>query len=147
MSHPSSGAAAGFSVVHEVMVRASAPDQRPVPLPSTLRYDSTDPYAVCLSLGAPSTRTVDRVFARSLLSEGLRRPGGAGDVLVIPRHRCHPGSVRIVVRSPAGAALLEIAVSAVTAFLEATHRVVPPGTEELHIDLDRVVAELTAGSE
>lgn len=147
MSQPSSGAAAGISVIHEVTVRASVPDEPSVPLPAKLRYDSTDPYAVCLSLGVPPTATVDWVFARSLLSEGLRRPVGGGDVLVIPRHRCHPDSVRILVRSPAGAALLEIAESAVTAFLEGTHLLVPPGTEELHIDLDRVVAALTAGSD
>ncbi|WP_329466421.1 SsgA family sporulation/cell division regulator [Streptomyces sp. NBC_01431] len=116
-------------------------------MPATLRYDSTDPYAVCLSLGVPSTGTVDWVFARSLLSEGLRRPRGLGDVLVRPPRRGHRGSVRIVLRSPAGVALLEIAVSAVTAFLEATHLVVAPGTEELHIDLDRLVAGLMDGSE
>ncbi|MFE9557816.1 SsgA family sporulation/cell division regulator [Streptomyces sp. NPDC006703] len=147
MNQSSSGAAAGLSVMHELMVRAGVPEERPVPVPATLRYDSTDPYAVCLSLGVPSTGTVDWVFARSLLLEGLRRPRGLGDVLVRPLHRGQRGSVRIVLRSPAGVALLEIAVSAVTAFLEATHLVVAPGTEELHIDLDRLVAELMDGSE
>jgi hypothetical protein len=52
--------------------------------------------------------------------------------------------VRIVVRSPAGAAVLYIAVSAVTAFLERTRAVVPPGAEGLFLDLDRVLAELLA---
>ncbi|MEU2743719.1 hypothetical protein ABZ656_52890 [Streptomyces sp. NPDC007095] len=50
-------------------------------------------------------------------------------------------------RSPAGAALLEIVVSAATTILEAPHLVVPPGAEELGIDLDRVGAELMPGSE
>ncbi|MFB6571270.1 SsgA family sporulation/cell division regulator [Streptomyces noursei] len=42
------------------------------------------------------------MFARSLLTEGLRRHAGTGGVLVIPRHRCHPHSVRVVLRSSAG---------------------------------------------
>lgn len=137
----------GTSVVHEVVTHVAVADEPPVSLPAELRYDRADPYAVCLSLGATSTGTVDWVFARSLLSEGLSRPAGTGDVLVIPRHRCHRLSVRIVVRSRVGAAVLDIATTAVIAFLKETERVVPPGTEGLHIDLDRVVAELMAGSE
>ncbi|MFF4833114.1 SsgA family sporulation/cell division regulator [Streptomyces sp. NPDC001315] len=146
MTQPFSSAD-GTSVTHEVVTHVVVADEPPVSLPAELRYDRADPYAVCLSLGAASTGTVDWVFARSLLSEGLSRPAGVGDVLVIPRHRCHRDSVRIVVRSTAGSALLVIAASAVAAFLKQTEMVVPPGTEGLHIDLDRVVAEIMAGSE
>ncbi|MFE3650020.1 SsgA family sporulation/cell division regulator [Streptomyces sp. NPDC059152] len=96
-----------------------------------------------LSLGAPTARPVDWVFARSLLIEGLRRPAGTGGVLVISRHRCHPHSVRVVLRSSAGAALTDIAESAVAAFVLRTIWLVPPGTESLHIDIDRALAELT----
>ncbi|GGZ25392.1 SsgA family sporulation/cell division regulator [Streptomyces poonensis] len=153
------GAADGISVVHEVVVHVVLADEPPVPLPAELRYDSTDPYAVCLSVGpagsagsagsagASSTGTVDWVFARSLLAEGLTRPAGVGDVLLVPRYRRRPPAVRVIVRSAAGAAALDLAASAVTAFLERTHMVVPPGTEGAHIDLERVVAELVAGSE
>jgi hypothetical protein len=147
MTQPLSGAADGTSVTHEVVAHVVVAYEPPVSLPAELRYDRTDPYAVCLSLGGTPTGTVDWVFARSLLSDGLSRPVGVGDVLVIPRHRCHRHSVRIVVRSTAGAAVLDIAASAVTAFLEQTDMVVPPGAEGFHIDLDRVVAELMAGSE
>ncbi|MET9356047.1 SsgA family sporulation/cell division regulator [Streptomyces sp. NPDC006617] len=147
MTQPFSGAAEGTSVTHKVVVNVFVADQWPASLPAELRYDSTDPYAVCLSLGGTSTGTVDWVFARSLLSEGVSRPVGLGDVLVIPPHRCHRHSVRIIVRSAALSAGLDIAASAVAAFLAHTDRAVPPGTEGLHIDLDRVVAELTAGSE
>ncbi|WP_406433429.1 SsgA family sporulation/cell division regulator [Streptomyces sp. NBC_01589] len=136
--------AAETSVIHEVVAHIAVAGEPPVPLPAELRYDRSDPYAVCLSIGTTSMGTVDWVFARSLLSEGMSRPVGAGDVLVMPRHG---HSVRIVVRSRAGAAVLDIAAAVVTAFLERASRVVPPGTEGLHIDLDRVVAELMAGSE
>ncbi|MDX2681447.1 SsgA family sporulation/cell division regulator [Streptomyces soliscabiei] len=147
MTQPISGAADGTSVTHEVVVHVVVAHEPPVSLPAELRYDSTDPYAVCLSLGVTSIGTVDWVFARSLLSEGLRRPAGVGDVLVLPRHRCHRNSVRIVVRSRQGSAVLDIAASAVTAFLEQSDMVVPPGAEGPHIDLDRLVAELMADSE
>ncbi|MER6416784.1 SsgA family sporulation/cell division regulator [Streptomyces humidus] len=124
-------------------VHISFPDGLSAPLPAELHYDTTDPYAVRLSLGAPLDRPVDWVFARSLLSEGLRRPTGSGDVLVIPRHRRHRYSVRIVLRSPAGAALIDIAESEVASFLWRTVSLVPPGTENLHIDIDRALAEFT----
>ncbi|MFD8219673.1 SsgA family sporulation/cell division regulator [Streptomyces sp. NPDC059697] len=137
----------GTSVTHEVVTHVVVADEPPVSLPAELRYDRADPYAVCLALGGTSTGTVDWAFARSLLSEGLSRPAGVGDVLVMPPHRCHRHSVRIVVRSRVGAAVLDIATTAVIAFLKETDRVVPPGTEGLHIDLDRVVADLRAGSE
>jgi hypothetical protein len=147
MSNLFSGAADEISVTHEVVVHVVVADQPSISLPAELRYDRTDPYAVCLSLGGTSTGTVDWVFARSLLSEGLRKPVGVGDVLVIPRRRHARPAVRVVVRSAAGAALLDIAASAVTAFLKQTDLVVPPGTEDRHIDMDRVVAELMAESD
>jgi hypothetical protein len=126
-----------------VTVHVCVPDELPAALPAELHYDMADPYAVRLSIGAPATRSVDWVFARELLTEGMSRPTGTGDVLVIPRHRCHPDSVRIVLRSTTGAALVDIAASAVTAFLRRTVSLVPPGTESLHIDMDRALAELT----
>ncbi|MFJ1547747.1 SsgA family sporulation/cell division regulator [Streptomyces sp. NPDC088246] len=46
----------------------------PVPLAAELSYTATDPYAVRLSLGAPSAPSVVWVFARSLPARGLRRP-------------------------------------------------------------------------
>lgn len=151
MNQPLPGAADGVRVVHEVVVHVSVADadadEPPVPLPAELRYDSADPYAVCLSVGSVSTGTVDWVFARSLLAEGLVRPAGVGDVLLVPWHPRRPTAVRVVVRSAAGAAALDLAASAAGAFLERTDEVVPPGTEGLHIDLERVVAELVAGSE
>ncbi|WP_330246988.1 MULTISPECIES: SsgA family sporulation/cell division regulator [unclassified Streptomyces] len=139
--------AAETSVTHEVVAHIVVADEPPMSLPAELRYDRADPYAVCLSIGTTSMGTVDWMFARSLLSEGMSGPVGVGDVLVVSRHDCHRHSVRIVIRSPAGAAVLDISASVVTAFLERARMVVPPGAEGLHIDLDRVVAELLPGSE
>ncbi|WP_232247204.1 SsgA family sporulation/cell division regulator [Kitasatospora azatica] len=126
-----------------VTVHVIGPDEVPAPLPSALYYDIADPYAVRLSLGAPSAQPVDWVFARSLLTEGLRRPTGSGDVLVIPRPASRRDFVRIVLRSPEGTAMVDIDESALAAFLRRTLSLVPAGTESLHLDLDRVLAELT----
>ncbi|WP_327127601.1 SsgA family sporulation/cell division regulator [Streptomyces sp. NBC_01727] len=135
------------SAMCAVTVHVSVPEELSVPLPAELHYDMTDPYAVRLSLGAPEARPVNWVFARTLLAEGLCRPTGVGDVLVFPRHGCRPHSMRIVLRSAAGAALVEIAVSEVATFLSKTFILVPSGTESLHIDLDRTVVELMSRGE
>ncbi|MGW3027780.1 SsgA family sporulation/cell division regulator [Streptomyces sp. NPDC001221] len=138
------GAAHQRSITFRLKVEvAVAPDGR-VPLPAELQYDRTDPYAVRLDLGAPSPFSVEWVFARSLLADGLRRPAGSGDVLVTPPRGRHPEAIRVVLRSRTGSAVLEIAESAVAAFLRQTEAVVPQGREHDHIDLDDLVARLTA---
>ncbi|MER6523950.1 SsgA family sporulation/cell division regulator [Streptomyces sp. NPDC001508] len=147
MRQQHTGAADEGPIVCGTTVLVTVAGDPPVPLPAQLRYTATDPYAVCLSLGVPSSPSVDWVFARSLLAQGLGRPAGSGDVVVIPRHRCHPDTVRILLRTRHGAAVLEVASHAVTDFLRRADALVPTGTEHRHIDLDRVVEQLTAGSE
>ncbi|MET8403613.1 SsgA family sporulation/cell division regulator [Streptomyces sp900116325] len=135
------------SVMCAVMAYVSVPEEVPVPLSAELHYALTDPYAVRLSLGAPEAKPVNWVFARSLLAEGLRRPAGMGDVLISPNRDSRPHSTCIVLRSAAGAALIEIAVGEIVAFLKHTFMLVPSGEETLHIDLDHAVVELTSRGE
>ncbi|MFD7705766.1 SsgA family sporulation/cell division regulator [Streptomyces sp. NPDC059786] len=137
--------AAPVALRTEIVV--GSPGRPPVRLPAEFRYDRSDPYAVCLAVGAPAAPSVDWVFARSLLTQGLSGPAGAGDVLVSPRRPDRPDVVRIVLRSGAGEAVVEADTAAVTAFLRRADALVPPGTEHHHLDLDRVVARLTAGGE
>jgi hypothetical protein len=131
------------SVVRPLTAYVTVPGERPLPLPAELQYDVDDPYAVRLVLDAPSSTSVDWVFARDLLINGMRRFAGTGDVLVIPPHRCRPDLVRIILRSSAGMATIGIPRSSVSRFLRRTVRLVRPGTESLHIDLDKAVGELT----
>jgi len=145
MTHPYSGPAEA-SVTQEVVAHLVLAGEPPVSLPAELRYDRADPCAVRLSVGTMSADPVDWVFARSLLSAGMSRPVGVGDILVIPQRDRPRRWVRIVIRPLTGAAVLDIDAAAVAAFLERTCVVVPPGTEGRHIDLDRLVAELLAGS-
>jgi hypothetical protein len=127
-------------VTHEVLAHVIVDDQPPTPIPSELRYDPSDPHAVCLSVGAPARDAVDWVFARALLAEGTCRPVGLGDVLVSPRQHW----VRVTVRSRAGSATLDMAACTVAGFLRHTNRLVPPGTEERYVDLEGVIAQLVA---
>ncbi|OYP13386.1 sporulation and cell division protein SsgA [Streptomyces sp. FBKL.4005] len=147
MRHDPAGAADEDPIICTTSVRVSVSGELPVPLPAELRYSAADPYAVRLSLGAPAAPPVDWVFARSLLAQGLSRPTGSGDVVVFPERRYRPDAIRILLRTRAGAALLEVSGTVVTAFLQRAHAVVPPGTEHRHIDLDHVVDQLTAGRE
>ncbi|MFB7505623.1 SsgA family sporulation/cell division regulator [Streptomyces broussonetiae] len=144
--HPARAAQEDLVVLTTTVLATVAGDP-PVPLPAELRYTPTDPYAVCLSLGAPAAVPVDWVFARSLLADGVRRPTGSGDVVVLPRHRSRPDTVRVLLRPWHGAAALDVAARDVSDFLHLADALVPPGTEHRHIDLDHVVEQLTAGSE
>ncbi|WP_261800902.1 SsgA family sporulation/cell division regulator [Streptomyces sp. PBH53] len=134
------------TVTCPMTAHVSARKRTPSPLPAELRYGSTDPYAVRLSLG-PSTGTpVTWVFARELLAEGLQRSAGPGDVQVIPWQCGTPHSIRIVLNNANGTALVELAAAEVAAFLRQTFTLVPPGTESDHLDLDGAITALTGRS-
>ncbi|GKQ34105.1 SsgA family sporulation/cell division regulator [Streptomyces sp. A012304] len=147
MRIPLSYDADASSIVFPTEVKISVAGAPWVPLPAELRYDMADPYAVRLCMGAPLVPSIDWVFARSLLMEGVRRPSGIGDVVVIPRHRCDPDSVRILLRTRTGAALLAARAVVVMDFLRRSEALVPPGTEHHHVDVDRLIDRLTAGRE
>ncbi|MFC9621215.1 hypothetical protein ACFTXM_14855 [Streptomyces sp. NPDC056930] len=46
-----------------------------------------------------------------------------------------------------GGGILDVSAREVLAFVHRADALVPPGTEHRHIDLDRVVEQLTAGNE
>jgi hypothetical protein len=120
-------------------------DEATVPVPTQLQYCPADPYAVRATFRLSGGRTVEWFLARELLTEGLRRPAGLGDVRVqpVPRHGRH--MVRLVLMTPAGRAELMLAGPIVAYFLERTEAVVPPGTERDHLDLEAQLSQLLAG--
>lgn len=113
-------------------------------LTAELRYDATDPYAVDAVFQTGDPRGVRWVFARDLLSAGLCRPTGDGDVRVWPRVHDGRSTVLIELRSPDGRAVLEAPAEGLAAFLQSTYALVPPGSESTCIDLDGLVNELLA---
>jgi hypothetical protein len=116
--------------------------QHAIKVPARLSYSSEDPYAVhiafCVGMGEP----VEWMVARDLLSAGMWRRAGVGDVTVWPSVGSAagaPGSVmNIEISSPNGQAHFEAAVKEISYFLRRTYQVVQEGEESAHLD-----AELT----
>ena len=111
-----------------------------VPLQAHFTYRADDPYAVCLDFCLEPQNPVRWIFARHLLTTGLARSTGEADVRVRPG----PDSALINLRlnSGGGDALFEIPVASLTAWLERTYQLVPPGHEHRFIDLDALIVHL-----
>ncbi|MCD0485115.1 SsgA family sporulation/cell division regulator [Streptacidiphilus sp. ASG 303] len=131
-------------VEHELELNLVLSPERSVPVPARLSYGAHDPYAVHITFHLGSETPVTWVFARELLAEGTFRPCGQGDVRVWPGRADGRGVLNMGLSSPAGDALLEAPLAAVTAWLERTHRLVPPGSEGDTLDLDTGLAQLLA---
>ena len=129
-----------------MLVFAQSPDRPPVPLIADLRYDTADPYAVCLVLHIDKARTVPWFFARCLLTDGIVRPVGEGDVIASPVTVRGAASVRVTLRSPSSSVDVHLPLRALRSFLRKTDAMVRPGTEHLHLDLDDLTHRLTDGS-
>ncbi|MET9548803.1 MULTISPECIES: SsgA family sporulation/cell division regulator [unclassified Streptomyces] len=124
----------------EARLVAAAP--RMPTIPATLHYDRRDPFAVRMSFPAPATLEGVEVywtFARELLTDGVERAVGDGDVRVRPY-----GFDRTVVEfhAPEGTAIVHIRTGELRRFLRRTTALVPVGHEHHHVDLDQDLAEL-----
>ena len=98
-------------------------------LPALLRHAAADPFAVRLVLlldaeGTDAPESVEWLFSRSLLTEGLLAPAGEVDV-----------RVRVVGREVAvelaGSASVLLPLEGLVEFLAASYDVVPTGAEDL----------------
>ncbi|MFB7336004.1 SsgA family sporulation/cell division regulator [Streptomyces adustus] len=111
----------------------------------SLRYEPTDPYVVRATFFTDTDEPVEWVLGRDLLADGLRGSAGCGDIRIWPAIGRGDQAMYLVLRSPAGTALLEIPVQEdVRAFLENTEALVPRGTEAGHIDWNLELANLFA---
>jgi hypothetical protein len=128
---------------YHVLLSAWIPGGVPIPVAADLRYDSADPYAVCLSLHSGEPRTVDWVFGRDLLVDGISRRAGIGDVVVEPVPARRVDYVRITLRSETGPFYAQLPVRAVLSFVQQTQAMVRLGAEHRHLDLDGLVRRLT----
>ncbi|MEU6682647.1 SsgA family sporulation/cell division regulator [Streptomyces sp. NPDC046832] len=131
-------------VERELELQLVLSPERRVAVPARLGYLSDDPYAVHVTFHIDSRHPVHWMFARELLVEGVFRPCGQGDVRVWPTKTEGRGVVLMALSSPDGDALLEAPAAAVSAWLERTLRVVPPGTEDEQLGLDDELAQLLA---
>ncbi|MET9431249.1 MULTISPECIES: SsgA family sporulation/cell division regulator [unclassified Streptomyces] len=132
------------AVERELELNLVLSPERSIPVPARLTYRTDDPYAVHITFHVGSDHPVNWTFARELLVEGVFRPCGHGDVRIWPTTLDGRAVVLMALTSPDGDALLEVPAVAVSAWLERTLRVVPPGAEAEQLGLDEELAELLA---
>jgi hypothetical protein len=94
-----------------------------------LHFESTDPYAVVMTVRLPGRETIPWIFARELLDDGLSRASGAGDVTVEPCPHAPSLLLHVTLRDDVSEAVLEMRMAPVFEFLLSTHERVPPGRE------------------
>ena len=126
------------SVSTELELRLVVPGGPSLPVLAGLRYQADDPWAVRVTFqtGAEDDATVEWMFARQLLTDGIRQTVGEGDVRVWPATTAGDRVVNLAMASPSGSALFEIDRDALVEFLQQTYLAVPTGAEEEVVDLD-----------
>jgi hypothetical protein len=117
------------------------------PLPAEFHYYPSDPLAVTVLFDTASESPVRWVFARELLSEGLEHQTGIGDVSICPvEDEFGLPSIQIQLSSPDGDAFIVAPAEQVEDFLARTWRAVPPGTEQMHLNIDIALEALLNGA-
>lgn len=112
-----------------------------VPVRAEFRYIADHPYSITAHFHTGS-ESVEWVFARDLLLDGLHHPTGDGDIT------CWPATVRgervlcLSLVSPTGQALLEAPAETVDGFLQRCVQVVPLGAEGDFLDIDGLITDL-----
>lgn len=131
------------TVSTELELQLVVPGRPSLPVLALLRYTADDPWAVHVAFltGTEGDGVVEWIFARQLLTDGVREPVGEGDVRVWPGQRGRDRVVHLAMDSPSGSALFEFERDDLLAFLQQTYVTVPTGCEEDSVDLD---AELDA---
>src|SRR4029078_8578636 len=114
---------AQVDVEASVQLRLVVADADAVPLPVSLRYCATDPYAVRAVFSGDGME-VEWVFARDLLRTGLTTPVGDGAVHVWPSWGTRRALLMLSLTSPDGQAVREATAEDVRRFLDRTAVVV-----------------------
>lgn len=118
--------------------------ERSIPVPARLVYRTDDPYAVHVTFHIGSDTPVNWTFARELLVEGVFRPCGHGDVRIWPTKVGGQAVLCVALTSPDGDALLQVSSPVVSAWVERTLRIVPPGTESGRMRIEEGLEALLA---
>ena len=124
------------TVSAELGLRLVVPDRTTVPLLAGLSYTADDPYAIRMAFHVGNDEPVEWIFARELLTVGIVRRVGDGDVQVWPARADGERTLHISLTSPFGQALFEVPLAPLTEFLHRTYELVPAGRETDFMDLD-----------
>lgn len=119
-----------------------------IPVRGLMHYDPADPYCIRVVFRMQDvSEATEWVFGRDLVSAGMTRETGQGDVRIWPSE---PGSgvssVYFSLSSPEGEALLECGRGDLSLFMDRTYDLVPYGAEEDHLDIDGVIKGLLGDS-
>jgi hypothetical protein len=112
----------------------------------TLSYDGADPLAMRIVFPSEVSLDEDDVvwtFARDLLDAGLREPSGGGDVQVWPSGRAQ---TVLEFHSPDGVAMVQFDSAPLRRFLKSSYAMVPAGTEQHTMEVDRGLGKLLNNS-
>ncbi|WSQ09560.1 SsgA family sporulation/cell division regulator [Streptomyces sp. NBC_01231] len=131
-------------VERELELRLILSQDHSIPVLTRLAYRADDPYAVRVTFHITSEHPVNWTFSRDLLVEGVFRPSGDGDVRVWPSKVDGRSVVLMALSSPDGEALIQAPTAQLSAWLERTLRVVPPGTEGEQLGIDGELDQLLA---
>jgi hypothetical protein len=129
------------TVSAELALTLVVPEHGAVPLMASLYYSAHDPYAVRMAFHVGMDEPVEWIFARELLSAGLTRPSGEGDVRVWPSANGGREVLNITLSSPFGHAHFEAPLSGTADFVHRTLGIIVAGRETEFMDVD---AELDA---
>src|SRR5262245_45612963 len=91
----------------ELSLRLVVPGRTTVPLLATVEYSADDPYALRVAFHVGNDEPVEWIFARELLTVGIMRKAGDGDVQVWPAASDRNRTISIALSSPFGNALFE----------------------------------------
>ncbi|MFG2000408.1 SsgA family sporulation/cell division regulator [Spirillospora sp. NPDC048911] len=128
------------TVSAELGLRLVVPDRTTVPLLAGLEYAADDPYAIRMAFYVGNDEPVEWIFARELLTVGIVRRVGDGDVEVWPTGE--DTTLNIALSSPFGNALFEVPLSPLADFLHRTYQVVSAGQESEFVDMDAELENL-----
>lgn len=131
----------GTTATAELGLRLVVPDSTAVPLVARLDYTADDPYAVKVAFHVGEDEPVEWIFARELLTVGVVRPVGEGDVRIWPAKGDTERTVNIALSSPFGHAQFDAPLSPLAEFLHRTYEIVPAGGEGDFIDLDAEIEQ------
>ena len=119
---------------------------RSLSIPLRFSYDVTNPFAVTMELLSDTGSLATWRFSRDLLSEGLRKPAGLGDVHIWPPCHCHGRKhVRIMLTSGRESVLIDVPAKPLRGWMRTDClALVPAGTEKVMIDWDVELERLTS---
>jgi Streptomyces sporulation and cell division protein, SsgA len=126
----------------EVGLRLVVPDRTIVPLLATLDYSADDPYAIRVAFHVGNEDPVEWIFARELLTVGIVRRVGHGDVQVWPAENTRERMLNLSLSSPFGRAHFEAPLTPLADFLNRTYEIVAAGRESDFIDIEAELDDL-----